>query len=127
MFYRSLIALAVIAACLVAGAAGAHPALVSSTPAAAASVAKPSKIALTFSEKIVGSVSGATLAMTSMPGMAMAEPMKMTGFSSAMSADGKTLTLMLKHPLPAGVYTLDWHVAGADTHHAQGQLSFTVK
>ena len=124
MFQRTL---AAFAACLVVGSAVAHPALVSSTPAAAASVVKPSKIALTFSETIVGAVSGATLAMTSMPGMAMTEPMKMIGFSSAMSADGKTLTLLLKHPLPAGAYTLDWHVAGADTHHVQGQLSFTVK
>lgn len=127
MTLRILPAFAAIAACLAAVAAGAHPALVSSTPAAAASVAKPSKIVLGFSEKIVGAVSGATLAMTSMPGMAMTEPMKMTGFTSAVSPDGKTLTLLLKHPLPTGAYTLDWHVAGADTHRAQGRLSFAVK
>ena len=127
MTFRILPALAASAALIAAGSVFAHAALVSSTPAAAAVVAKPSKIALTFNEKIIGAASGADLNMTSMPGMAMKQPMKMTDFSAAMSADGKTLTLLLKHPLTAGVYHLDWHVAGADTHHTQGQLSFTVK
>ena len=72
-------------------------------------------------------VSGADLTMTSMPGMTTHEPMKITGFTAAMGADGKTLILMLKHPLPVGVYQVDWHVAGADTHHTQGQFVFSVK
>lgn len=127
MNFRISSALAASAVLITGGSVFAHASLVSSTPPSAAVVAKPSKIALTFNEKIIGAVSGADLNMTSMPGMAMTAPMKMTDFSAAMSADGKTLTLLLKHPLTAGVYQLDWHVAGADTHHTQGQFSFTVK
>ncbi len=127
MTFRSLPAIALVAALVAAGSAPAHARLVASTPAAAATVGKPTKIVLTFSEKIIGMVSGADLTMTSMPGMTTHKPMKMTGFTAAMSADGKTLTLMLKHPLAVGDYQVDWHVASADTHHTQGQFAFTVK
>ena len=68
MTFRILPALAASAALIAAGSVFAHAALVSSTPAAAAVVAKPSKIALTFNEKIIGAASGADLNMTSMPG-----------------------------------------------------------
>lgn len=127
MTFRSLPAIALVAALVAAGSAPAHARLVASTPAAAATVGKPTKIVLTFSEKIIGMVSGADLTMTSMPGMTTHKPMKMTGFTAAMSADGKTLTLMLKHPLPVGGYQVDWHVASADTHHTLGQFAFSVK
>ena len=127
MTIRSLPRLAMVMALAAAGSASAHAGLVASTPAAAAVVAKPTRIVLTFSEKIFGVVSGADLTMTSMPGMATHAPMKMTGFTAAISADGKTLTLLLKHPLPVGAYQVGWHVAGADTHHTQGQFAFTVK
>ncbi len=107
--------------------AQAHTKLISSEPAANTSVTKPGKIVLNFNEKLVASFSGADLAMTTMPGMAMTEPMKMKDFTSAMSADGKTLTLLMKHTLPAGTYLLKWHAAGADTHRMEGSFSFTAK
>ena len=110
-----------------AGVAQAHTKLVSSSPAANATVAKPGRVVLTFSERVVAKFTGATLTMTSMPGMANHQPMAITGFTSAMSADGKTLTLTMRRALAAGTYQLKWHAAGADTHRMEGTFTFTVK
>ena len=116
-----------LAALAFAGGAQAHTKLVSSLPAANATVAKPGKVVLTFNERVVAKFSGATLTMTSMPGMANHQPMAITGFTSAMSADGKTLTLTMRRALSAGTYQLKWHAAGADTHRMEGTFTFTVK
>ena len=110
-----------------AGSAQAHTKLVSSSPAANATVAKPGRLVLTFNERVVANFTGATLSMTSMPGMASHKPMAVTGFTSAMSADGKTLTLTFRRALSPGTYQLSWHAAGADTHRMTGTLPFTVR
>lgn len=115
---------------LVVAAAGpvfAHAKLVASTPTASANVDKPGKIILTFNEKVMPSFTGVELVMIGMPGMADHEPMKMTGFTSAMSADGKTLTLLMKRALTSGSYEVKWYAAGADTHRIEGSFSFNVK
>lgn len=124
---RVMVAVPFLAALAFSGAAQAHPHLMSSTPAADATVEKPGKVILTFNERVVANFTGADLVMTSMPGMTMTEPMKMNGFSSAMSADGKTLTLLMKRALPTGAYQLKWHAVGDDTHRMKGQFSFNVK
>ena len=125
--FRLTLAAPVLVALAFAAGAQAHTKLVSSSPAANTTVAKPGRVVLTFNERVVASFTGATLTMTSMPGMASHKPMEMTGFTSAMSADGKTLTLTMRRALTAGTYQLKWHAAGADTHRMQGTLSFTVK
>ena len=125
--FRLTLAAPVLVALAFAAGAQAHTKLVSSSPAANTTVAKPGRVVLTFNERVVANFTGATLAMTSMPGMANHKPMAITGFTSAMSADGKTLTLTMRRALTAGTYQLKWHAAGADTHRMQGALSFTVK
>jgi len=105
----------------------AHTKLVASSPAANTTVAKPGKIILTFNEKLVPTVFKAELMMISMPGMADHPPMKMTGYTAQMSADGKSVTLLLKRALPAGGYVLKWSAAGLDTHRMTGELPFNVK
>ena len=117
----------VLAALVYTVSAQAHTALISSSPAANATVAKPGKVVLTFNEKVVANFSGAELVMTAMPGMADHQPMPITGFTSAMSADGKTLTLTMRRALTPGTYQLKWHAAGADTHRMEGDFTFTVK
>jgi methionine-rich copper-binding protein CopC len=117
----------VLAVLVFAGGAQAHTRLVSSSPAANATVAKPGRIVLTFNERVVANFSGAELVMTAMPGMADHQPMAITGFTSAMSADGKTLTLTMRRALTPGTYQLKWHAAGADTHRMEGNFTFTVK
>ena len=125
--FRLAFTASVLAAFAFAGSAQAHTKLVSSSPAANASVAKPGRVVLTFNERVVAKFTGATLTMTSMPGMANHQPMAITGFTSAMSRDGKTLTLTMRRALAAGTYQLRWHAAGADTHRMEGTLSFTVR
>ena len=124
---RVVVAAAMIAALGTSTAALAHAKLVSSTPAANATVDKPGKIVLVFNEKLMAKFAGAELTMTGMPGMADHQSMKMTGFTTALGADGKTLTLLMKRALPSGSYELKWFAAGADTHRMEGSFPFTVK
>ncbi len=116
-----------LAALAIATPASAQFKLAASIPAANAKVAKPGKIILTFSDKMVARSFKAELMMLSMPGMADHPPMKMSGYTTQMSADGKSVSLLLKHALPAGGYALKWSVTGADTHRVAGELPFTVK
>jgi methionine-rich copper-binding protein CopC len=117
----------VLAALAFAGTAQAHTRLLSSSPAANATVSKPGRVVLSFNERVVANFTGVNLVMTSMPGMASHQPMPITGFTSAMSADGKTLTLQMRRALTAGTYQLKWHAVGDDTHRMVGTFSFTVK
>ena len=105
----------------------AHPRLLSSTPAAAATIARPTKLTLIFSEKMLAPLSGVDLTMTGMPGMANHAPMPIRGFKTAVEGDGKTMIVTLPRALPAGSYDLDWHLVGADQHKVAGKLSFSVK
>lgn len=105
----------------------AHPKLISSTPAAQATVTNATQVSLTFSETLMAPVSGIDLAMTGMPGMANHAPMKMAGFKTSVAADGKTLVAVFPRPLPAGTYKLDWHAVSTDTHKITGTLAFTVR
>lgn len=119
----ALAALALVAS----PAALAHAKLLSSSPAADAKVSNVKTLSLTFSEGLVEKLSGVDLVMTGMPGMANHSPMKVSGFKSALAADGKTLTLTLPRALPAGSYTLTWHAVTADTHRIEGNYAFSVK
>lgn len=127
MTNRFRAALFAIAAVAMSSAALAHTHLVASTPAANASVAKPTTISLSFNEKVMPAFSGADVVMTGMPGMANHQPMKLSGLKSTWSADGKTLTLVAGRAFPVGTYQVTWHAAGADTHRMQGNFTFSVK
>jgi methionine-rich copper-binding protein CopC len=104
-----------------------HPKLVSSTPAAKSVVSNVRQVTLTFSERLLPKLSGIDLVMTGMPGMANHSPMKVTGFTISVGADGKTLVASLPRKLPPGTYLLAWHAVSADTHRVTGTLTFTVK
>lgn len=94
-FRTALFAIAMLAG---GSAAQAHSKLVASTPAANASVAKPTSISLSFNEQVMPAFSGAEVVMTGMPGMANHQPMKLSGLKPSWSADGKTLTLTAGAP-----------------------------
>lgn len=117
----------VTAAFTLAGAAQAHTKVVTSTPAAHAAVAPTNMVTVTFNEAAVPTFSGANVVMTTMHGMAMKSPMKMTGLKSTWSADSKTIKLSAGRPFPKGTYVVTWHAAGADTHRTQGSYSFSIK
>lgn len=120
MALRALFLTAVLsAAVLTAGQASAHAKLVSSDPAANASVAAPKAIRLTFNEKLAPAFSTFELAMAD----GMKAPVKTT-----VSADRKTITGVPTGRLMAGAYKLTWHAAAADDgHRMDGTLAFTVK
>lgn len=122
---RYFLTAAAVLALALPGVASAHSKLVSSTPAANATVAKPTKLSLTFSETFLAPMSGAELVMTGMPGMANHEPMPIKGFKT--DVNGKTMTLTFPRALPAGSYDLKWHIVGADQHKMEGGYSFKVK
>ena len=127
---KPLIPLALAALALVAapGAALAHAKLLSSTPAANATVSKnkAKSITLMFNEKLMASTVKAELVMTGMPGMKDHAPMKIA-FTSMMGKDGKSMMLMPKKALVPGTYKVSWSAAGADTHRMGSEFSFTVK
>lgn len=122
------LSLAGMAVALSPSAALAHAKLVSSTPAANATVtsAKAKSINLTFNEKLMAPTVKADLQMTGMPGMKDHAPMKVA-VGSMMGKDGKSMMLMPKKALVAGTYKVTWSAAGADTHRMNGEFSFTVK
>lgn len=122
----SKIALSLAAVMAFAAPASAHPKLLSATPAANSSAKAVSRVVLKFSERITPKLSGATLTMTGMPGMANHPDMKMTGVSAAVGSDGTSIVLTTAKPLPAGSYRVDWYVVGADTHRITGTHSFSV-
>ena len=124
-FFSPLAAIAIVALS-VSAPAYAHPKLVSSAPAANASVSAPSRITLTFSEGLMPRLSGAEIVMTGMPGMPN-HRMAVTGFKTSVEGDNKTLVLTLARPLSAGTYQVACHVVSTDTHRIQGNLAFTVK
>ena len=107
-------------------AAPAHPKFVAGSPAANVAAAKPTSVKLTFSERLIPKLSGATLIMTGMAGMTNHPDMKMSGIATALSADGRSIVLTSSTPLPAGTYRVDWAVVGADAHRVTGAHSFAV-
>ena len=40
--------------------------------------------------------------------------------------DDKVLVVKIAKPLAPGVYKVTWHATSVDTHHTQGDFSFTV-
>ena len=99
----------------------AHPKLMSSLPAADATVtAGPSELRLTFNEKLEPSMSGVEVKDQSGKKIE-------TGKAATDPADAKLLVIPLSAPLGDGTYNVDWHAVAADTHRIKGSYAFTVK
>ena len=122
---RRVAVTAALALASLASGAYAHPKLVSATPAPNATVARPGRVELHFSEKLMAKFSDANLMMTVHGGTAHA-PQKVAG-TALVGADGRTLVVMSKSPLAAGRYTVAWHVVSVDTHRVAGNYAFAVK
>ncbi len=124
---RFALTVALIASALVAlpGVALAHPKLLAASPANKATVIRPTKLTLSFSETLVRPMTGIELVMTGMPGMAAHAPMPIKGFQTKVN--GKNVTITLPRALPAGSYLLKWHAVAADQHRVEGSYTFTVR
>ncbi|MEI9891672.1 MAG: copper resistance protein CopC [Caulobacteraceae bacterium] len=116
---KTIAALALTLALGFTAEASAHAKLVKSDPPANGEAKDKSNIALTFNEEISGKLSGATVKDSS--GAVLAS-------TTMVDQKGKGLMVMLKAPLKAGDYTLDWHaVASDDGHRTNGALAFSAK
>lgn len=122
MFTRRTFSLAAavgVSALLVATQAVAHAHLVSSNPAANATVAAPKTITLTFSERLVPAFSGFDLVMVEHNNMKV--PVK-----TALSRDGKSIVGTPEGPLMKGAYKVTWRAASSDGHRMNGEVTFKV-
>lgn len=119
MKVRALLLTVMAVSALAAGQASAHAKLVSSNPAAAATVAAPKTITLTFNEKLVPAFSKFDLTMPEMNGM------KMT-VKTAVSKDGKSIVGTPSAALPKGAYKIVWTAGSADGHKMNGEVAFKV-
>ncbi|WP_073973544.1 copper resistance protein CopC [Erythrobacter donghaensis] len=100
--------------------------LAASTPKQGTKAKGTKVVTLTFSEKVNPAKASANIVMTAMPGMKDHPEMLIRNFTPSWSADGKTMTLTLKKPLPAGTYDVRWQAAGADGRVMTGKVSFDV-
>lgn len=106
---------------LAAGAALAHPHVVSSTPAANGEVAgSPKTIKVKFNEAPAAAFSG--IAVKDAAG----KDVKL-GKVAVDPADKTQLVAPVTQTLAPGSYKVTWKAAGADTHKVDGTFSFTVK
>jgi len=94
--------------------AWAHAKLISSDPAANASVKPPKWIKLTFAETLEPAFSGAELTDAAGKNVPVSK-----------SVGGTTITL-LPLTLRPGAYTVTWHSVGRDTHRVSGSFGFKV-
>jgi methionine-rich copper-binding protein CopC len=119
MKVRALLLTVMPVSALAAGQASAHAKLVSSNPAAAATVAAPKTITLTFNEKLAPAFSSFELAMAD----GMKVPVKTT-----VSKDRKSISGTPQGKLMPGGYKITWRAAaGEDGHRMDGVVAFTVK
>ena len=99
--------------------ASAHAKLVKSDPPANGQAKDNKNLELTFSEEISGKLSGATVKDSAG---------KTVASSSMVDQKGKALMVMMKEPLKAGAYKVEWHaVASDDGHRTTGSLAFNAK
>ena len=100
--------------------------LVSSVPVNNKAAAKPMAVSLTFSDRI-NPAATMDIVMLTMPGMKDHPPMKISGFTTSVSPDGRTLSAKLPRPLPVGTYVVNWKAMGSDGKPASGKINFAVK
>lgn len=101
------------------GAAFAHAALVSQSPANGTAVPVPAQVILTFTEAVTLDFTG--IALKGADGKDL-----QTG-AATLSADGLTLTVPIPADMTAGAYTVEWHALSEDGHKSLGTYIFTVK
>ncbi len=100
-------------------AAHAHAQLEKATPGVGSTVSSVSEIRLEFSEGVEAKFTKVVLTSAS----GAAEPL---GKPSVDPGDAKILTVKIAKPLAPGAYKVEWRAVSVDTHHTQGDFTFTV-
>jgi len=102
------------------GRAMAHANLVSSVPAAGATVAAPTEVVITFSELL--DPAGSSIVVMDSAGATVSE-----GTATVLANDNTTMRVALRTGLAAGQYTVQWNSrSAADGDDAQGDFTFTL-
>jgi hypothetical protein len=102
-----------------APAASAHAFLDRAEPAVGSTVtAAPAEVRMEFSEALEPAFSGAEVVDAHGDSV-------VSGKAAVDATDPKILDVKLK-PLPAGAYSVHWHVVSVDTHRTEGNFTFTV-
>ena len=115
----ALLALMLFGASVARGMPRPHATLLSSEPAAGATlVAAPSRIRLLFSEPVEAAMSGATISNANV-----------SSFSLSVAVDSHDVHALvaLVPALQPGAHTVRWHVVSADGHRVDGTFSFTIE
>jgi copper resistance protein C len=102
----------------IAGPAWAHAFLDHSSPAVGATVAAPKEISIWFTEEVEPAFS--RIEVTDAAGKRVDE-----GGTHVDAANAELLHVAVTK-LPPGTYKVTWHVVSVDTHHTQGDFTFTV-
>ena len=110
--------LGLLTTAVAASPAWAHTRLVSSTPAAGASVQAPAEVVLVFSEAVQPGLSA--LSVTGADGE------EHVAGSPAAGGDGSSVTQPLRAPLEAGSYRVAYRVLAADGHPVTGSFEITA-
>jgi methionine-rich copper-binding protein CopC len=95
--------------------ARAHARLDHASPAVGSTVgASPSEVVLSFTENVEAKFSGAEIRNSAGARV-----------DQGSQINGNTIHVGIKN-LPAGAYSVNWHVLSVDTHKTQGSFSFHV-
>lgn len=118
-FCRRAAYVLVLGSGLLTAPAMAHPRLLATSPAAAATGTSPARLTLRFSEPLVARFSG--IVLKDAQGRAIAlQPLQ-------LSTDRKQLSASPVQRLAPGAYTTAWHAVSTDTHRVEGITRFTVR
>jgi methionine-rich copper-binding protein CopC len=110
----------VLCLALACGQAFAHATLDSAIPGAGSTVASPPKeIRLKFSEGVEAALS--KVSVTGPAGKVSA------GSPHAAGKDKSTLVASLPGSLKPGTYKVQWRAVSVDSHHTEGNFTFTVR
>ena len=97
------------------GAADAHALLDHAEPKVGNTVKSPRTVSLWFTQNLEKGFSSVEVLDASGARMNV----------GAAAVDGKLMRVQVK-ALPAGTYTVEWHVLSVDTHTTEGNFTFTV-
>jgi copper resistance protein C len=115
------LAIALLTASVLSGAAHAHPQLQAAEPLpGAAATASPKEIRITFNENVIPKLSG--IEVKDQTGKIIA-----TGKAATDPTNKKLLVVPVNEQLSPGDYKVEWHAVSDDTHRVTGSFSFSVK
>ncbi|MDB5443034.1 MAG: yobA [Phenylobacterium sp.] len=115
-----ILLLAALTTALWSGEASAHARLLKAAPRVGAAVPSPSELRLWFSETV--DLTHSSIAVSGPGGAPIA-----VGALRLENKDQRVVIAPLTGRLAPGRYRVEWNVTSTDTHHTDGDFTFTVK